>query len=140
MIKPQIKKPNSLRLPGNLTTPFMGKTRVEPKHPGIDVANRAGTPVPAMADGVITRAEFKKDGFGNVAILKDAGGNVHQYAHLLNAVVKPGQKIKKGQVVGRMGSSGGTSYSPTGGDPTHVDIRVASKDGKWVNPLSLLKN
>lgn len=128
----------NLKLPGNITTPFMGKTRSEPKHPGIDVANKSGTPIPAFADGVITRVGKDKQGFGNVVVLKDKEGSVHQYGHLQNALVKPGQKVKRGSPIAQMGKSG-NSYSPTGGDPSHLDLRIANAYGRWKNPLTYLK-
>lgn len=128
-----------LQVPGKITTPFMGKTRGEPVHPGVDIANTPGTPIPAFADGVITAVGPTSNGMGNVVTLKDAGGNVHQYGHLQGASVKPGQKVKKGQPIAAMGKTG-NSYSPSGGDPTHLDIRIASAFGKWKNPMTYLKN
>lgn len=123
---------------GNLTTPFMGKTRGEPEHPGVDFANKEGTPIPAFDGGTITTVRKLNNGFGNVVTLKDTGGNVHQYGHLQGALVKPGQVVKKGQVIAKMGKTG-NSYSPSGGDPTHVDIRIATPDGKWKNPIDYTK-
>lgn len=131
-----LNKYNKLRAPGVITTPFMGKTRDEPVHPGVDFANKSGTPIPAFSDGVITGVGGKKDGSGNVVMLKDKKGNVHQYGHLQKAAVKIGQMVRRGQRIASMGDSG-NSYSPTGGDASHLDIRVASPDGKWKNPLKL---
>lgn len=133
------KKYNNLRAPGVITTPFGGKTRGESFHPGVDVANKSGTPIPAFADGVVSKVGKRTDGFGNVVILKDNGGNVHQYGHLQGALVKPGTKVKRGQPIAKMGKTG-NSYSPTGGDPSHLDIRIASAYGKWKNPMTYLRN
>lgn len=119
---------------GNITTPYGGQTKDEPVHPAIDFANRAGTPIPAFANGTIVKTGFSPDGFGNNVIMKDNNGDVHQYSHLSKFKVKPGQKVKKGQEIAKMGSSG-NSYSPSGGDPSHLDIRIASKYGKWKNPM-----
>lgn len=55
-------KYNKLRAPGVITTPFMGQTRGEPQHPGVDFANKEGTPVPAFADGVVTGVGPRNDG------------------------------------------------------------------------------
>lgn len=134
-----LKKYTGLRALGNITTPFMGSTRGETRHPGVDFANRPGTPIPAFADGVVTGVGTKTDGMGNVVTLKDEGGNTHQYGHLQDATVKPGMKVKRGQEIAKMGSSG-NSYSPSGGDPTHLDIRIATAYGKWKNPLTYLRN
>ena len=133
-----IKGYNNLRAPGKVTTAYGGKTRGENFHPGMDFANRSGTPVPAFADGVITKVGKKRDGFGNVVILRDNGGNVHQYGHLQRALVKPGMKVKKGQNIAKMGASG-NSYSPSGGDPSHLDLRIVNAYGRWKNPLVYLK-
>ena len=132
------RKNNKLQLPGRITTPFGGQTRGESFHPGIDVANAPGSPVPAFADGVITTVEKTDNGFGNIVTLKDSGGNVHQYGHLQGSLVKPGAKVKKGQTIAKMGATG-NSYSPTGGDPTHLDLRIANAAGKWKNPLLYLR-
>lgn len=134
-----LKKYNNLKLPGVITTQFGGKTRDEPVHPGVDIANASGTPIPAFADGVVTGVGGKGDGSGNVVILKDKEGNTHQYGHLQRAVVKPGQQVKKGQQIAKMGKSG-NSYSPSGGDPSHLDIRIATAYGKWKNPLTYMRN
>ncbi len=128
-----------LKLPGRITTPYGGKTRGEAVHPGIDIANKSGTPIPAFADGVVTGVGPTSNGMGNVVTLKDSGGNVHQYGHLQGATVKPGQQVKKGQPIAKMGATG-NSYSPTGGDPSHLDIRIATAYGKWKNPLTYLRN
>ena len=133
-----MKQKINLKKVGNLTTPFGGSTRGEKFHPGIDVANIPGTPIPAFSDGVVTSTGPTTNGMGNVVTLKDNEGNVHQYGHLQGANVKPGQKVKKGQPIAKMGATG-NSYSPTGGDPTHLDIRIATKFGKWKNPMSYLK-
>lgn len=131
-------KYKNLKVPGTITTPFGGKTRDEPVHPGVDFANKPGAPIQSFADGVVTGVGGKGDGSGNVVILKDKNGDVHQYGHLQNQAVKKNQIIKKGDKIGTMGASG-NSYSPTGGDATHLDIRIAGKDGTWRNPMNYLR-
>lgn len=121
----------------NMTTPFGGATKDENPHPAVDMAAPSGTPIPAFANGVVVKTGFSPDGFGNNVIMKDDNGDVHQYSHLSKFAVKPGQKVKKGQEIAKMGSSG-NSYSPSGGDPSHLDIRIASKYGKWKNPLTYI--
>ena len=128
----------NLRQIGNLTTPFGGQTRGESFHPGLDIANRPGSPIPAFADGQIQSVGPTQNGMGNIVTLKDNGGNTHQYSHLQKANVKPGQKVKKGQTIAAMGSSGGTSYSPSGGNADHLDIRIANRYGRFMNPLTYL--
>ena len=99
------QKYTNLKVPGKITTPFMGKTRGEAQHPGVDFANKSGTPIPAFADGTITGVGGTTNGMGNIVTLKDSGGNVHQYGHLQGANVKPGMKVKKGQQIATMGKA-----------------------------------
>lgn len=131
-------KYNLLKKLGNLTTPFMGKTRDDPQHMGVDVAAAEGTSIPAMEDGVILKTETRNDGAGNVAILRDKNGNIQQYSHLKQALVKPGAVVKKGQPIAQMGKSGNV-YSPTGADPSHLDLRITNRYNKYLNPLTYLK-
>lgn len=133
------RKYKNLSSLGKITTPFGGSTRGEKFHPGVDIANVPGTPVPALADGVITSVGKTTNGFGNIVTLKDKEGSVHQYGHLQGANVTPGMRVKKGQQIARMGRSG-NSYSPTGGDPTHLDVRIANAYGRWKNPTSYIQN
>ncbi|HEA46428.1 MAG TPA: M23 family metallopeptidase [Candidatus Pacearchaeota archaeon] len=123
----------------NLTTPFMGSTRGEVKHPGIDLAAPSGTLIPAFADGTITSARPSSNGMGNVVTLRDEGGNNHQYGHLQGALVRPGMRVRKGQPIAKMGKSG-NSYSPSGSDPSHLDIRIVSAYGRFKNPLTYLNS
>jgi murein DD-endopeptidase MepM/ murein hydrolase activator NlpD len=132
-------KYKNLRAPGIITTPFGGQTKDEQTHAGVDFANKSGTSIPAFADGTIVSTGQTNNGMGNVVILKDSGGNTHQYGHLQGAVVRAGQKVKRGQEIAKMGASG-NSYSPSGGDPSHLDIRIVSAYGKWKNPLTFLKS
>lgn len=132
------KKYNNLRAPGNLTVGFGQRTKDEPKHMGVDFANKSGTPIPAFADGVVIGVGSTNNGLGNVVTLKDAGGNTHSYGHLQKAVVKPGMRVKKGQQIANMGATG-NSYSPSGGDPSHVDVRIVDAYNRYKNPLTYLK-
>ena len=128
---------------GQVTVPFGGQTEQEEVHPGVDIANEEGTPIPATTDAVVTKADDSHEqgdnNFGNTLEFKDAEGNVHQYHHLQNINVRPGQMIKKGQPVATMGKTGAV-YSPTGGDPTNLDYRIVSAYGKYINPTPYLKD
>jgi len=132
-------KKQKIQGPGVITTPFGGKTKDEAVHPGVDFANKSGTSIPAFADGVITSVGPTTNGMGNVVTLKDNGGNTHQYGHLQGSTVRPGARVKRGQEIAKMGKSG-NSYSPSGGDPSHLDIRISTAYGKWKNPMTYLKN
>lgn len=128
---------NKIKLFGNLTTPFKGQTRSEPVHNGIDIANKEGTPIPALADGQVMAVGATTNGLGNVVKLKDKNGDVHMYSHLAKAAVVPGQIVKRRQRLALMGHTG-NSYSESGGPSDHVDIRIQGKDGQSKDPTKYL--
>ncbi|MFQ5606712.1 MAG: M23 family metallopeptidase, partial [Candidatus Zixiibacteriota bacterium] len=108
---------------GMKRNPFTGSMQY---HAGIDLANHRGTPVVATADGKVTRAR-RQGGMGRMVIIGHGFGMVTRYGHLDKILVKPGQKVKRGDVIGLMGSSG---YST--GPHLHYEV---IKNGKSVNPL-----
>lgn len=127
---------------GNITTPYGGNTRDEGFHPGVDVANAIGTKIPAMTSGqVVDKSEGHQQGEkngGNYVIIKDEKGNEHRYSHLNRAYVKVGQYVKAGTPLGEMGNSGNT-YSDSGGTGSHLDYRIVSTLGKYINPSDYLR-
>ena len=129
---------------GQVTKPYGGSTRYEKFHPGIDIANKQGTPVPAFGQGgVVTNVDTGhrngENNYGNQVAVKDDQGNTHYYSHLQGAYVKRGQRVHSGQPIGTMGATG-SAYSPSGGDPTHLDYRVTNAYGKYRNPLQFMSN
>ena len=82
---------------GSVTTPYGGSTRYEKFHPGIDIANKIGTPINAFTGGKVTAVQtgFKQGdkGFGNRVIVQDAQGNKHFYSHLYKAYVNVGDIV-----------------------------------------------
>ncbi|TMJ09604.1 MAG: M23 family metallopeptidase, partial [Bacillati bacterium ANGP1] len=74
-------------------------------HTGIDIANRSGTPVLAVEDGIVRFAGWK-GGYGRLIIVAHPNGLETGYAHLSAILVTVGQQVAKGQVVGRMGTTG----------------------------------
>jgi murein DD-endopeptidase MepM/ murein hydrolase activator NlpD len=129
---------------GVLTTPFGAKTREESFHPGVDIANQIGTKIPSPVDGIVTKTDGGhsqgENNFGNTLEIKDAEGNTHQFHHLQNINVAPGQQVQKGQPAATMGNSGSV-YSPSGqGDGTHLDYRIVTEYGKYKNPMLYLNN
>lgn len=128
---------------GNITTKYGGMTRDEFPHKGIDVANKKGTPIPNMAKGVVlatkTGVPSKTNSYGNSVLIRAKNGDTHRYSHLKDVLVKEGQVIPEKKVIGTMGDSG-NSYSPTGGDASHLDYRILDAFGKYRNPSKKLRN
>lgn len=126
---------------GTITTPYGGSTKYEKFHPGVDIANKAGTKLPSFTGGTVTGvvAGTKQGdkGYGNYVIVTDAQGNQHRYSHLLDSYVKVGQPINKGAVIGSLGNTGQT-YSVTGGDGSHLDYRVKDIYNKYINPYKFI--
>ncbi len=128
---------------GTVTVPYGGSTRYEKFHPGVDIGNKIGTPIPAFASGKVTdvqRGKVQGDkGYGNYVIITDELGNKHRYSHLSQDFVKLGDYIEKGQTPFRMGNSG-SSYSTSGGTGSHLDYRIKNMYDKWVNPSQFISN
>lgn len=104
--------------------------KIRRPHLGIDYAAPTGTPVQAVADGTV-RFAGKKGGFGNFVEVKHANGYTTMYGHLksFGKGVKSGAKIKQGQTVGYVGSTG-LSTGP------HLDFRIKEKN-KFVDFLKM---
>jgi len=104
--------------------------KIRRPHLGIDYAAPAGTPVQAVADGTVKFAG-RKGGFGNFVELRHANGYTTMYGHLksFGKGVKAGAKVKQGQTVGYVGSTG-LSTGP------HLDFRIKEKN-KFVDFLKM---
>jgi murein DD-endopeptidase MepM/ murein hydrolase activator NlpD len=87
---------------GNRVDPFTGQPDF---HPGIDVATPTGSRVQAPADGVVVFVG-PKGGYGNAIVIDHQYGVVTRYAHLSAFNVRPGQRVKRGDVIGFVGSTG----------------------------------
>ncbi len=94
---------------------------------GINILAKEGTPVKAAEAGVVVYASNALEGYGNLLLLKHSGGWITAYAHNERLLVRPGQKIQKGQVVARVGSTGGVTVSQL-----HFEIR---KGRRALDPL-----
>jgi murein DD-endopeptidase MepM/ murein hydrolase activator NlpD len=104
--------------------PILGGAR---PHRAIDYGAPVGTPVRAVADGVVVFAGWD-DGNGITVTLRHARGYETMYNHLSAVLVRRHQRVSQRQVIGRVGSTG-ISTGP------HLDYRVR-KNGVWVNPLA----
>jgi murein DD-endopeptidase MepM/ murein hydrolase activator NlpD len=87
---------------GNRMDPF---TAQRDFHPGIDISTPIGTKVQAPADGIVISAG-KQGGYGNALTIDHGYGVVTRYGHLDSFAVKPGQRIKRGDVIAYVGNTG----------------------------------
>jgi murein DD-endopeptidase MepM/ murein hydrolase activator NlpD len=111
---------------GYRTSPFTGNREF---HRGIDIAGRAGTPVVATADGVVQFAGSRR-AFGKSVTLRHGFGVETKYGHLEELLVREGDKIKRGQKIGLMGSTGRST-----GPHVHYQLEVNRKP---VNPQNYI--
>lgn len=107
--------------------PVLGGRR---RHHGIDIAAPEGTPVYATADGIVGRADYSRS-YGNVIYLDHGSDLETRYAHLSGFNVRSGQRVKKGDLIGFVGSTGRST-----GPHLHYEVRV---DGVAVNPKPYMK-
>jgi len=101
-------------------------------HPGMDFAAPTGTEIYATGDGTIERADATAQGYGNHVVIDHGFGYKTLYGHMTKFIVKPGQKVKRGQLIGFVGSTG-LSTAP------HVHYEV-HKNGDLVNPINYYYN
>ena len=94
---------------GRITSPF--GYRIAPLrfaseyHTGVDIANEAGTPIDAAADGVVRHSGWAQ-GYGMCVVIDHGFGYTTLYGHMSEIVAKEGSVVRRGQVIGRMGSTG----------------------------------
>ena len=101
-------------------------------HAGMDFSAKTGTPIYATGDGKISKVRKSRRGYGNHVIIDHGFGYKTLYAHMSKYIVKRGQKVNRGDVIGYVGSSG-TSVAP------HLHYEV-HKDGKKINPINFYYN
>ncbi|MCD6585903.1 MAG: peptidoglycan DD-metalloendopeptidase family protein [Desulfobacteraceae bacterium] len=96
-------------------SPFSNKHEF---HSGVDIAVHKGTPVKATANGTVTCAHYRGS-FGKVVFINHGFGIVTRYAHLSSFHVKEGQKVKRGDVIGEVGTTGRST-----GPHLHYEVRL----------------
>ena len=114
---------------GVRSDPFKGRAAM---HPGIDLAGPYGTPIYATADGTVGRAEWNNGGYGNLVEIDHGHGIQTRYGHLSRSIVHAGERVKRGQLIAYMGSTGRST-----GSHLHYEVRL---DGKAVNPIPFLQS
>jgi murein DD-endopeptidase MepM/ murein hydrolase activator NlpD len=110
---------------GYRSDPF---TKVRKFHEGMDFSAKTGTPIYATGDGIVGRADNTASGYGNHIVLRHGFGYETLYGHLSKYKVRAGQRVKRGDVIGYVGSTG-RSEAP------HLHYEV-HKNGEVVNPLN----
>jgi murein DD-endopeptidase MepM/ murein hydrolase activator NlpD len=110
---------------GYRSDPF---TKIRKFHKGMDFSAKSGTPIYATGDGIVKKADAKVSGFGNHIEINHGYGYMTLYAHLSKYKVRAGQKVKRGDIIGYVGSTG-RSEAP------HLHYEV-HKNGEVVNPLN----
>ncbi len=111
---------------GYRRAPIRGASR---NHKGIDIGGPIGTPIYATADGVVSLVKWGR-GYGKYIKLEHGNEIQTRYAHLSAFNVKFGQRVKKGDVIGYMGSTGRST-----GSHLHYEVRIG---GVAVNPTAFL--
>lgn len=111
---------------GSRTDPFTG---LRSAHPGIDFAAAEGTPVLSVASGIVTEAQTE-NGYGQLVEINHGNGYRTRYGHNSRLLVKPGDRVLKGQQIALMGSTGRST-----GPHVHFELVL---NGNTVNPAQYL--
>lgn len=98
-------------------------------HAGLDIAGEKGQPIYATAAGHVAQAGYQ-GAYGNLVTIEHDFGLQTKYGHLSSISVKPGQTVKRGDVIGRLGATGRAT-----GSHLHYEVRA---NGRLLNPLQLL--
>jgi len=111
---------------GGRSDPFTGEPGY---HQGLDIATEKGQPVYATADGTVESASYTGD-YGNLIVIRHGFGLATRYGHLSAFAQKVGHEVKRGDIIGYVGSTGRST-----GAHLHYEILA---NGKLINPLQLL--
>ncbi len=126
--------PKGWPVSGRISSPYgyreHPKTGLREFHSGMDIATDPGTPVKATADGIVSFAGWS-GGSGNLVALEHGDGFSTYYAHNRLVVVKAGQKVKRGDILSYVGSTGNST-----GPHLHYEVW---KEGKSLNPSAYLE-
>lgn len=98
-------------------------------HYGTDIGMRTGTPIKSMFDGVVRYAKWS-NGYGNLVVVRHDNGLETYYGHMSKITAKPNQKVKAGEIIGLVGSTGRSS-----GPHLHLEIRYL---GAAINPEHMI--
>lgn len=108
--------------------PFTGQMAL---HEGLDYMAEVGTPILAVADGIVTQAESTPD-YGNIVKVDHGSGLETRYAHASRLLVKAGDRVARGQLIAEVGNTGRST-----GAHLHFEVRL---NGVALDPRKYLKN
>ena len=108
---------------GMRTHPVLGGRS---NHKGVDLSAPTGTPIYATADGFVSKAEWYSS-YGNYVSIEHGAELQTRYAHMSRIAVAPGSRVKKGEIIGYVGSTGRST-----GPHLHYEVRIG---GEAVNPI-----
>lgn len=97
-------------------------------HTGVDLTAPTGTKIYAAGDGIVFKASGSGGGYGNIVKVNHGFGYVTFYAHMHKIYVRPGQRVKRGDVIGTVGNTGLSTSSHL-----HYEVRI---NGQHVNPVN----
>ena len=101
-------------------------------HKGLDFTAPQGTPIYATGNGTVTEASFSASGFGNHIIINHGYGYETLYGHMVRMKVREGQKVKRGELIGWVGSTGKST-----GPHCHYEVHI---NGVEVDPVYFFYN
>ena len=127
-----LKNPVNFRyISSNYTTGlrYVEAFNVSTGHRAVDYAAALGTPIRAVGDGVVTSAGWNSQGYGNLVSIRHNSVYSTNYAHLSKIYVSYGQKVKQGDIIGTVGSTGFSTGS-------HLHFEMV-KNGTKINPITV---
>lgn len=115
---------------GDRIDPITGKPK---HHTGIDYGGKpTGTPIPTPTGGIVTHSKHYT-GYGHLVAVQDQGGQRHLFAHLDKRLVKVGDRVSRGSIIGKLGNTGRST-----GPHLHYQVNIPSGGingkGYWGNP------
>jgi murein DD-endopeptidase MepM/ murein hydrolase activator NlpD len=106
--------------------------KVTKMHAGLDFTAPTGTPIYATADGKIKLASYNTGGYGNHVVINHGYGYETLYGHMVRIKARPGQSVKRGDIIGWVGSTGKST-----GPHCHYEVH---KNGTPVDPVYFFYN
>ena len=116
---------------GGYLSSYFGEVRAKSVHKGIDIAKDLGASVNASLDGTVIKAGYNNGGYGNLIVIQHGNNMKTYYAHLNEIYVNVGDKVKKDDVIGVVGSTGNST-----GPHLQFELRI---DNQPVDPIKYIQ-